>query len=826
MASTATRVFVIVRAPNGDVREVPIGATAVVIGRDESADIRVEDKKVSRRHASFKLIDGEPWVEDLGSANGVKLNGKRVNKRAKITANDKVKVGGYQITLRDPSEISGSSDVIEDAGATAARAPRGASAQVGSAPPASASQVISRDEVTPNRTQALGATAMRSKKGPQLPDDGTSPVLAALDEPVKGQRFVLHTGENIIGRLEECDVPVLDGSVSRQHARVVYARDRISVSDLGSSNGTFVNDVRVEMAELANGDSLRVGNIRFTVELPPELSKAQGSAPVKAKARAKNAGQKEESRPYAAAGVVVLAVAIAVLGVAVWYKSRNKVSVVTARDSGAFAIAAADAVDAGAAANVVQDPDEPERTIEAVAPDSAPDSARDSGVKETLVRVEIGADGGHEAVIPSPVDDPDKDPPPVPPIAVASSTTPFGPRAAGGLPADLPEVDATFDFDAFVTAKLAAATALEAEGQLEKLRVEINELLSRDPINATGRQMLTRLVLNETSSDAMTKAAQFYSKGELARALKLYASIPDDAPQAKEARAKIEELKSKAIDQELDRGEKELKDKKTWKTAHRRFKDVLELDGKQPRALAGVRAVERKMRAKGVRFAAWVPPNADGSKVLIDTPEQVDQAIADYHGGEESLARIATLYASGQIEKALKRADTAEKKAEGPKKTALKKIFTALKKVKAEAERAKNETANDPSVAWNRLTSLAEAEAVLLPSSVKSVVKKDLEESIGEAFATTGSTLYDRGNYEGAFERWTSGLQLDPGNSVILAGIKKLEERARQDLENAELSAQRGERDACTRLKNITKISTKESEVFQRAMARARQVCG
>lgn len=802
MASSTTRVFIIVRAPNGDVREVPVGQTAVVIGRDESADIRVEDKKVSRRHASFKLIDGEPWVEDLGSANGVKLNGKRINKRAKIGPQDKVKVGGYQVTLRDQSfDSTGASEADEqdaekqDGRGTSIRAPSG--------------QEISREEVTPNRTQGVGAVSLKMKKGPQLPDDGKSPVLSALDDPVKGERFVLHSGENIIGRLEECDIPVLDGSVSRQHARVVYARDRISISDLGSSNGTFVNDVRVEMAELANGDSLRVGNIRFNVELPPELSKSVSSAPVRTRSKQKKS--EAESRPWAAAGVMVLALAIAVLGVAVWWKSKNHGVWVapwakTPPDAGAAIVVEAPALDAGE--------EEIVHTIEPVVLDAGGrrivehPAARDAAVEAVAIEV---ADAG-ESASPNP--------------EVATSSSPFSPRVANGLPADLPEVDMSFDFDGFVTEKLATAETLEKDGDLVKLREVINDLLSRDPINATGKQMLTRLVQRETASDALTKAEAFYQKGELARALKMYATIPDDAPQAKEARAKIEELRSKAIDQELDHAEKDLKEKKTWKNAHRRFKDVLELDPASARALTGVRSVERKMRQKGVRFAAWVPPSSDTTVPKIDTPEEVDQAIAEFHNGDETLARISQLYQSGQIEKAMKKAEAAEKKAEGPKKSAVKKVASALKKVKAEAERAKNEMANDPSVAWTRLTALVAAENDLLPPSVKSVVRKDLEESISETFATNGTHLFDTGNYEGAFERWSSGLQLDKANPVILAGLKRLEEKAKQDLESAEHAAQRGERDACQRMKNISKITQQSSEVYQRALLRARQVCG
>ena len=216
MSTASERLFVIVRAPNGDVREFPLTASGVVLGRDDSADIRVEDKKVSRRHAAFKMVDGQAIVEDLGSSNGVRLNGKKIERRAVFSHGDQLRVAGYLISLKDVSLPTGS----------AAR-PQGGTNKAG-----------------PSATSATppGAAAGSSAK------DAGLPKLHALDDPVRGSLFVLRRGENIIGRLEECDIPVLDGSVSRQHARLVFAKDRLTVTDLGSSNGTFVDDRRVETA--------------------------------------------------------------------------------------------------------------------------------------------------------------------------------------------------------------------------------------------------------------------------------------------------------------------------------------------------------------------------------------------------------------------------------------------------------------------------------------------------------------------------------------------------------------------------------------------------
>jgi FhaA, N-terminal domain/FHA domain len=65
---------------------------ALVIGRSRDCDISVDDPNVSRRHAEIRHEDGAYWIADLGSTNGVLLNGKRVE-RAKLEPDDEILLG-------------------------------------------------------------------------------------------------------------------------------------------------------------------------------------------------------------------------------------------------------------------------------------------------------------------------------------------------------------------------------------------------------------------------------------------------------------------------------------------------------------------------------------------------------------------------------------------------------------------------------------------------------------------------------------------------------------------------------------------------------------
>ena len=63
-----------------------------------------------------------------------------------------------------------------------------------------------------------------------------------------------------IGREPANDIVVLDGPVSKRHARLTFAPEGMTLWDVGSKNGTFVNDEKITSKKLKEGDAVRVGN--------------------------------------------------------------------------------------------------------------------------------------------------------------------------------------------------------------------------------------------------------------------------------------------------------------------------------------------------------------------------------------------------------------------------------------------------------------------------------------------------------------------------------------------------------------------------------------
>lgn len=95
-----------------------------------------------------------------------------------------------------------------------------------------------------------------------------NPTLRALSGPGAGKNFPLSAaGHTTLGRSRRNDIVVPEDGASAQHCRIDREGDSYVVHDLGSTNGTWVNDARTERAVLQHGDRLKVGGTVFMVSL-------------------------------------------------------------------------------------------------------------------------------------------------------------------------------------------------------------------------------------------------------------------------------------------------------------------------------------------------------------------------------------------------------------------------------------------------------------------------------------------------------------------------------------------------------------------------------
>jgi hypothetical protein len=115
----------------------------------------------------------------------------------------------------------------------------------------------------PMRTIAMDAAAINA---PLLAAGDRSENVAwmvPLDGPLTGELLQVK-GKAVIGTAEGCEIRVFDASISGRHCEITIGQGgRFRVTDLGSRNGTYVNDKTIASVELVDGDNIRLGRTTF-----------------------------------------------------------------------------------------------------------------------------------------------------------------------------------------------------------------------------------------------------------------------------------------------------------------------------------------------------------------------------------------------------------------------------------------------------------------------------------------------------------------------------------------------------------------------------------
>ncbi|MBR4662927.1 MAG: FHA domain-containing protein [Lentisphaeria bacterium] len=86
--------------------ELSAGKNVLLVGRGSDCDMILSSNAVSRKHARLMFINDMVFVEDLGSTGGTKVNDARISEMTEISANDKIQIANFVITLGDSLPVS------------------------------------------------------------------------------------------------------------------------------------------------------------------------------------------------------------------------------------------------------------------------------------------------------------------------------------------------------------------------------------------------------------------------------------------------------------------------------------------------------------------------------------------------------------------------------------------------------------------------------------------------------------------------------------------------------------------------------------------------
>jgi pSer/pThr/pTyr-binding forkhead associated (FHA) protein len=102
---------------------VPFTRDIITIGRKEGNTIRLTERNVSRNHARLSKDAGEVLLEDLGSFNGIKLNGDRIEGRVQVHEGDTIQIGDYHLALHAQNGAQANGATTQKAGLPGGGAP-------------------------------------------------------------------------------------------------------------------------------------------------------------------------------------------------------------------------------------------------------------------------------------------------------------------------------------------------------------------------------------------------------------------------------------------------------------------------------------------------------------------------------------------------------------------------------------------------------------------------------------------------------------------------------------------------------------------------------
>jgi pSer/pThr/pTyr-binding forkhead associated (FHA) protein len=253
--------------PNGEHEPIELKDGAALVGTAPDCQIILAAPGIAARHCELRTRGEQTLVLALDAQAATVLNGRQISGETAIKPGDLLlfaKVGcrvvaTEKVTLQTPLRKPAPASAGDDDGRTRVR-------------------------------MALPKYLLRGVSGPTF-----------------GKAYAM-VGTLVVGRNADCGICIPTDEISRHHAKLQVVPDGVMVEDMGSANGTFVNNQRVHAGTLLKpGDELRLDTVRFLL-MSPGMDSPTPVARIEAAAPAPDA--KSGSMLWIVAGVVVLGVIV------------------------------------------------------------------------------------------------------------------------------------------------------------------------------------------------------------------------------------------------------------------------------------------------------------------------------------------------------------------------------------------------------------------------------------------------------------------------------------------------------------------------------------
>ena len=208
---------------------VDLTGGAISLGRDPGCTIVFETSAatVSRRHAEISCTSEGFVIADNNSFNGTLLNGQRLTEPAMLKNGDQIQIGRggpIVVFISAPSASAGQASVAS-----------------------ASSQEVREQDFSKTMVAKLDSVSTPSGTGTSAP------------QLLRTFRFS-DKGSLTIGRDQLNDISLDGFQISNKHARLNMRGGEVVAEDLGSTNGTFVNGVRISKQSITPADKVQIGS--------------------------------------------------------------------------------------------------------------------------------------------------------------------------------------------------------------------------------------------------------------------------------------------------------------------------------------------------------------------------------------------------------------------------------------------------------------------------------------------------------------------------------------------------------------------------------------
>jgi pSer/pThr/pTyr-binding forkhead associated (FHA) protein len=209
----------------------------LTIGRNPGNDILIENAGVSRRHAVVKWTGDRATVEDLGSANGTFVNGRKVAIH-ELRHGDEITIVKHRLIFRLPRE--------------------------GEASKVEAPELVGQKTMFIDPAAIAQATAGRASPRAEASTPVLRPRLLLPDL----KKFALESGEISLGSGADCHIQLTGMFVARLHARIIPQKEgQYKLIHVAGLAGTRVNGEKVSEHILKHGDEIEIGKHKLLFRL-------------------------------------------------------------------------------------------------------------------------------------------------------------------------------------------------------------------------------------------------------------------------------------------------------------------------------------------------------------------------------------------------------------------------------------------------------------------------------------------------------------------------------------------------------------------------------